>query len=152
MPYKEDRPQLSLKFTPNEYAALQDEAARAGVPVNTYVRQLVLTRGPQPLSAEAEPVRRYYLSREEVHLELLDERRDATLQAREQREQFARLQQEVSLIHWGLTHNQPELVSDSLARALALANLPVTLPEGELPPLPPDVLATAPVAEPKKPA
>ncbi|UOQ69304.1 hypothetical protein [Hymenobacter volaticus] len=45
MPRKEELPQIGLKLPVPDYTLLKEEAARAGVLVNTYARQLVLTRG-----------------------------------------------------------------------------------------------------------
>ncbi|GAB3244128.1 hypothetical protein GCM10027346_41530 [Hymenobacter seoulensis] len=145
MPYKEDRPQIGLKLTPSEYAALQEEAARAGVPVNTYARHLITQRPLQPLGAEAGAVRAHYQQRESVHQELLGEYADAAYQARALGEQVKFLRQQLSFIQWELSQGRLEHVADAVQHALAEPVLSVVLPGAEKPALEADALAQAPV-------
>ncbi|SNC77635.1 hypothetical protein SAMN06265337_4234 [Hymenobacter gelipurpurascens] len=145
MPYKEDRPQIGLKFTATEYASLQAEADRAGVPVNTYARHLITERGQQPLGAEAASVRAHYQQREVVHQQLLDEYAQAAYQARALSQQVKFFRQQFLFLQWCVANNRPELLPEALQEALAQPELSVVLPGEENPALDTDSLENAPV-------
>ncbi|WP_022826306.1 hypothetical protein [Hymenobacter norwichensis] len=145
MPRKENLPQIGLKLSVTDYTLLQAEAARAGVPVNTYARQLVLTRGRQPLAAEAAAVQAHYLPREAVHKELLDEYFQAALQGQRLAEQQRYFREQFQLIQFFLSKGELAQAAEAAAQALARPQLQVVLHGKTIPALPPDPLAGAPL-------
>jgi hypothetical protein len=145
MPYKEDRHQIGLKLTASEYASLQAEADRAGVPVNTYARHLITQRAQQPLAADAAAVQAHYQQREEVHQELLSEYATAAYQARALGEQVQFFRQKLAIVQRCLAHQHWELMEDALQQALAQPVLALGRSAEEKPALEADSLKNAPV-------
>ncbi|MDF7815217.1 hypothetical protein [Hymenobacter sp. YC55] len=144
MPRKEELPQINLKLPVPDYTLLQAEAARAGVAVNTYARQLVLTRGRQPLAAEAAAVQAHYQPREAAHKELLSEYAHAAAQAKRLAQQQTYFREQFRLLQYYLAKGELAQAEQAVSDALATPLIHVVLPGEAAPSLPPDPLADAP--------